>query len=129
MQQKETNNSDSTKNLEHEPGAPIVWMSSTFLETSAKLLIKSKVKGRRKRRGKNRCRWIHSNYDSLNKSVFMMQIHTSAEGMFPQMKRKLTIRNERSSRLIGQYFSFTIDLYVLIWGWLHTVCSILYLYV
>ena len=51
-QQKQMTNSDSTKTLEHRPGALVDEVSSAFLETHAELSIKSHVRGRRKRNGK-----------------------------------------------------------------------------
>ena len=43
-------NSDSTKNWEYEPGALVGKVSFSFLETPVKLLIKSQVWGRQKRK-------------------------------------------------------------------------------
>ena len=48
-------NSDSTKNWEHKSGAPVGYVSFPFLETLAKLVIKSQVLGRRKRKRKQTC--------------------------------------------------------------------------
>ena len=45
-------NSDFTKNWEHGPGATVGKASSAFLETPAELLIKSQVRGSRKRKEK-----------------------------------------------------------------------------
>ena len=56
--------SNSTKNWEHRPGAPVGYASSAFLEIPAELLIKSQVRGR------------HENYDTLNKSIFTAQMDT-----------------------------------------------------
>ena len=59
-------NSDSTKNWEHGLGVPVGKAPSSVLETRPELLIKSHVRGRRKRK---------ENYDTLNTSVFMVQEH------------------------------------------------------
>ena len=54
--------SDSTKNWEYGPGAPVGEASSALLETPTDLLIKCQVRGDEKEK---------ENYDTLNKSVFM----------------------------------------------------------
>ena len=54
--QKLMRNSDSTKNWEHIPGAPVGLASFAFLETPAELLIKSQVRDRRKRKRKTMTR-------------------------------------------------------------------------